>query len=94
MSNTQTLSIVARHRGYVEKKLEHVFKRAKRNSLAVPTVEMSDSALLVWFASSTPDNVLDDGIEYIVKGTIKKHEEYKGLKQTVLTRCKLTQITN
>ena len=32
---------------------------------------------------------LDKGTQYTVKGTIKDHNEYKGDKQTVLTRCKV-----
>lgn len=32
---------------------------------------------------------LERGEQYIVKGTIKDHNEYKGDKQTVLTRCKV-----
>jgi hypothetical protein len=31
------------------------------------------------------------GKTYTIKGSIKKHEEYKGLKQTVITRCKVTK---
>ena len=31
------------------------------------------------------------GKTYTLKGIIKKHEEYKGLKQTVITRCKVTK---
>jgi len=27
-----------------------------------------------------------------MKGTIKAHEEYKGVKQTELTRCKILEI--
>lgn len=41
--------------------------------------------LLVWFASNfeaEPGDVLSG------KGTVKEHKEYKGEKQTVLTRCK------
>lgn len=34
---------------------------------------------------------LKEGTEYTVKGTIKAHSEYKGDKQTVLTRCKITK---
>ena len=29
------------------------------------------------------------GHKYLIKGTIKNHEEYKGCKQTVITRCKV-----
>ena len=32
---------------------------------------------------------LEEGKTYTVKGTIKEHSEYKGDKQTVLTRCKI-----
>lgn len=37
-----------------------------------------------WFSSST---TLEIGKTYQIKGTVKKHEEYKGIKQTMLTRC-------
>lgn len=43
-----------------------------------------DGNVFVWFASgkyNTGENVL-------VKGTVKEHSEYDGVKQTVLTRCK------
>lgn len=29
------------------------------------------------------------GHKYLIKGTIKNHEEYRGVKQTVITRCKV-----
>lgn len=35
---------------------------------------------------------LDKDAEYTVKGTIKDHKEYKGDKQTVLTRCKVKGV--
>jgi len=38
----------------------------------------------VWFSSS---KILDQGSSYSLKGTVKKHQEYNGAKQTVLTRC-------
>jgi hypothetical protein len=39
-----------------------------------------------WFAS---DDKLGDteGKRFVIKGTVKKHDEYNGTKQTVLTRC-------
>lgn len=39
----------------------------------------------VWFASRNPD--LEMGHTYKIKGTVKKHDEYQGAKQTHLTRC-------
>lgn len=35
---------------------------------------------------------LDPEKKYTVTGTVKKHEEYRGVKQTQLTRCKVTEI--
>ena len=29
------------------------------------------------------------GHKYLIKGSIKAHEEYRGVKQTVITRCKV-----
>lgn len=37
-----------------------------------------------WFASSTR---LDVGTLYRIEGKVKKHDEYQGIKSTVLTRC-------
>lgn len=39
---------------------------------------------LVWFASQ--GRVLDEGNEYFVAATVKDHTEYKGRKQTSLSR--------
>ena len=39
---------------------------------------------LIWFASSGSD--MERGRKYRIKGTVKKHEEYKGWKQTSLNR--------
>ena len=41
----------------------------------------------VWFASKNPE--LEVGETYKIRGTVKKHDEYKGIKQTALTRCKV-----
>jgi hypothetical protein len=43
---------------------------------------------LKWFATR---ECLDTGKAYNVKGTIKKHEEYKGVKATLLNRCVCTE---
>lgn len=42
-----------------------------------------------WFASSKALGTETDGKVYRIKGTVKKHDEYNGLKSTVLTRCKV-----
>lgn len=40
--------------------------------------------VLVWFSSR---DVMDEGEWYTLTGTVKRHEEYEGVKQTQLTRC-------
>jgi len=42
-----------------------------------------------WFAYGK--TILDEGVVTKIKGTIKKHNEFKGVKQTVLTRVSKTQ---
>lgn len=49
---------------------------------------MVDSAgnLIIWFDSGSADN-LKIGQEYILKATIKKHDEFRGVKQTIINRA-------
>lgn len=43
-----------------------------------------------WF--NTSKNALEKDITYQIVGTVKKHDEYQGKKQTVLTRVKATEV--
>jgi hypothetical protein len=43
-----------------------------------------------WFASDYTN--LERGDRISIKGTVKKHDEYRDVKQTVLTRCKYTKF--
>ena len=43
----------------------------------------------VWKSTAFFDAGLDDVV--ILKGTVKEHSEYNGIKQTILTRCKVTK---
>lgn len=47
---------------------------------------------LVWFASGDKEVGIDDKL--IIDGTVKKLEEYKERKQTILTRCKYEIVEN
>ncbi len=51
----------------------------------------SDAAgnTIKWFSSSER---LDTGSTYSVKGTVKSHDVYQGIKQTMLTRCVCKEI--
>lgn len=46
--------------------------------------------LYVWWNSSRME--LEKGVSYVIVGTIKKHEEYRDQKMTVLTRVKAKEI--
>lgn len=49
--------------------------------------------IFVWDTQSFNEEIIDadPGTLFHVTGTIKKHNEYKGEKQTVLTRCKVSK---
>lgn len=47
--------------------------------------------MLTWFASGNPDNDLEKGKTYNIKATVKKHDAYKGVKQTVVNRVKVLE---
>lgn len=56
------------------------------------TFEYGDN-LLVWFTSCPPDeDKAIVGHEYLLTGTVKKHDAYRGVKQTYLNRCILKEI--
>lgn len=50
----------------------------------------ADGNLFTWFASDYTN--LERGDRMEIKGTIKKHETYRDIKQTILTRCKYTKF--
>jgi len=56
-------------------------------------IKLRDAAgrILTWFASGSKN--VRPGERYAVKGTVKKLDEYRGEKSTVLTRCKLVTIS-
>lgn len=43
--------------------------------------------VLVWITEKNPQKEIGDTFK--ITGTVKEHSEYKGVKQTVLTRCKI-----
>lgn len=51
------------------------------------TLLSEDGNLFTWFSSNGALGE-DAGIAFHIKGTVKAHDEYRGVKSTVLTRCK------
>jgi hypothetical protein len=58
--------------------------------MTVCKFKSAEGALLVWKSTSVGLSREDVGKRYLVAGTIKTHSEYKGAKQTILSRCTLT----
>ncbi len=50
-----------------------------------------DGNVLVWKTGCAPDDT-PKGTKVILTGTVKAHGEYKGLKQTVVNRCKFKAV--
>ena len=53
--------------------------------------ETDTGNLLTWFASNSP--AVTKGGSYVLRGRIKAHDMYKGVKQTIVTRCKVKEAT-
>ena len=53
----------------------------------VYTFENEIGSIYTWFTSTFLNKEIDE--TFYIKGTIKKHDEYKGVKTTVLTRVKV-----
>lgn len=66
------------------------------STTAVYTMKDAAGNLFVWKTTSCLERVengecvmIEKGDHFTLKGTIKEHSEYKGEKQTVLTRCRV-----
>lgn len=69
----------------VERK--HVFS-GQFGQTTVYTFRDAENKIFTWFSTSDKVSLGVGGI-YTIEGKIKKHENYKGDDQTVLTRCKV-----
>jgi hypothetical protein len=51
-------------------------------------VRDNNGNIVKWWASGYHDEVTE-GDEIVIRGTVKAHDEFRGIKQTTLTRCKI-----
>jgi hypothetical protein len=49
----------------------------------------TEQGIVKWFASNKCPGIPEEGKLVTIKGTVKEHKEYKGVKETIVTRCKL-----
>jgi hypothetical protein len=90
----QTFKPESKHVGNIKDKLE--LELTVKSLYTLPDYGYGESLLItfadslgnvyLWKSSTMPD--LEKGQAVKLKGTVKEHSEYKGTKQTVLTRCK------
>jgi len=52
----------------------------------------ADGCLFSWFCSGSAGEDFKAGDDCLLTGTVKAHREYKGTKETQLTRCKLAHV--
>lgn len=51
----------------------------------------AEGNVLTWFATGSAGAIPEDvGKAFVIKGSVKEHSLYQGVKQTILTRCKLS----
>lgn len=54
-----------------------------------------DGQLLIWKTTSDPSvdgRFIQAGHKLLLTGTVKEHSEYRGEKQTIMTRCKVAEV--
>jgi hypothetical protein len=68
--------------------LERVFSfDSDYGAIHIHKFRTAEGSILVWKTGSA---MLDQGKVYTIKGTVKTHDDYKGEKQTTLSRCVAT----
>ena len=86
----------SKHVGKVGEKVEVLVKVLRTMPLdgawgitTLHIMEDREGNELVWFASTTE---LEEGRWYRLRGRVKKHDEYRGRKRTVLTGCRAEEL--
>ena len=87
--------------GNIKDRLDFIVKVVYTKPINRPTFSFRDSGVsylvkmvdnegnnLTWFSSN---NDMEEGKSYKLLGTVKEHKDYKGEKQTVITRCKIKE---
>ena len=68
----------------------YIMKDAEGNILVWKTT----SVLMTWDEAKQDNDVISKGDTMLISGKVKEHSEYKGIKQTVLTRCKFSLVAH
>lgn len=83
------------HVGYVKQRLRSLnvtvtdirYSENRFGTVTIVNMVDTDGHCFAWFATNNPK--VDSGDNLVIDGTVKNHNEYKGTKQTVLSRVKM-----
>ncbi len=82
-ANSRYFGTVGKREVYTVTVLNVIFRESDFGVTKIHKLITKDGNLATWFASS---EALEQGKTYEVKATVKKHEEFQGVQQTVVTR--------
>jgi hypothetical protein len=75
-----------------ETKVKVIGKRERQTDSGfdqiIYTMEDPDGNVLTWFSSASAE--MDEGKSYQLRGKVKRHGEFRGVEQTVLTGCRFS----
>lgn len=81
-----TLTVTYIHSASFERELRF----NKFDTVYIHSFKDEDGNNIIW---KTTNNIYqDEDTKMVITGTIKGYKEYKGIKQTILTRCKLQEV--
>lgn len=70
---------------------QKTIERDEDESFSILKFQTAEGILLTWMTSGVR-LVGEEGKRFQLIGTVKKHDEYKGERQTMLSRCDLTEV--
>ena len=56
-------------------------------------ITLDTGSQLVWWATRRPSDEIKEGTKVSVRATVKRHDEYKGVPQTIVNRAVLTPVS-
>jgi hypothetical protein len=86
---------VGKPKDKIERTAEVISARFYENGFDGKTLVLlrdTDGNVFKWWATGRKDDEITEGSKVSMKATVKNHEEYQGVKQTVILRAKLTEV--
>ncbi len=91
---------VSQHIGNIKERITFrgriklVYSSPSAFGLRVMYIFVDESGNELKWSTTSPDHIdYEKDSKWVVTGTVKEHDEYRGVKQTIITRCKMEEIT-